>query len=88
MANGTSCCQLLWCNNLFCELFLDLISCLFSDMNGFEIGIIGFGDMGQLYGRCFARAGFRVNACDVPDNYSKLNLWLDSCLETHFYLRL
>eukprot|EP01135_Chromosphaera_perkinsii_P000077 Nk52_evm28s24 gene=Nk52_evmTU28s24 len=39
---------------------------------GMEIGIIGFGDMGQLYGRVLAGAGFRVNACDTVENYAPL----------------
>jgi prephenate dehydrogenase (NADP+) len=37
-----------------------------------EIGLIGLGDMGKLYAREFAKAGYRVNGCDLPDKRSKL----------------
>lgn len=36
---------------------------LASNMN---IGIIGLGDMGKLYARCFAKAGYRVYGADLP----------------------
>ena len=42
-----------------------------------EIGIIGTGDMGKLYARAFARAGYRVNACDLPGKREELERELD-----------
>ncbi|RVU01672.1 prephenate dehydrogenase [Mucilaginibacter limnophilus] len=36
------------------------------------IGIIGLGDMGRLYAKAFANAGYRVCGCDVPQNREKL----------------
>ncbi len=37
-----------------------------------EIGIIGTGDMGKLYAREFARSGYRVNCCDLPEKREQL----------------
>ncbi|MFH0831662.1 MAG: prephenate dehydrogenase [archaeon] len=37
-----------------------------------EIGIIGTGDMGRLYAREFAKAGYRVNCCDLPEKAGQL----------------
>jgi len=37
-----------------------------------EIGIIGLGDMGKMYARKFADAGYRVNGCDLPEKRSQL----------------
>ena len=37
-----------------------------------EIGIIGLGDMGKLYAREFARRGYRVNGCDLPERRNQL----------------
>lgn len=37
-----------------------------------EIGIIGTGEMGKLYAREFAGAGFQVNCCDLPENRAVL----------------
>lgn len=37
-----------------------------------EIGIIGTGDMGKLYAKEFARAGYRVNCTDLPENRGQL----------------
>lgn len=37
-----------------------------------EIGIIGTGDMGTLYAKQFAGAGYRVNCCDLPENRARL----------------
>jgi prephenate dehydrogenase (NADP+) len=38
-----------------------------------EIGIIGFGDMGKLYGNSFLRAGWnKVSICDLPLKYKEL----------------
>lgn len=37
-----------------------------------EIGIIGTGDMGKLYAREFAGAGYRVNCTDLPENRGQL----------------
>lgn len=32
-----------------------------------NIGIIGLGDMGKLYAKAFANAGYQVSGCDLPD---------------------
>jgi prephenate dehydrogenase (NADP+) len=38
-----------------------------------QIGIIGFGDMGKLYGNCFIKEGWKnVNICDLPERYEEL----------------
>src|ERR1700744_4938659 len=37
-----------------------------------NIGIIGLGDMGRLYAKAFAGAGYDVCGCDLPANRSKL----------------
>ncbi|KAI8918204.1 prephenate dehydrogenase [Powellomyces hirtus] len=38
-----------------------------------ELGIIGLGDMGLLYGRSFLAAGWKhVNVCDIPSRYAEL----------------
>ncbi len=37
-----------------------------------NIGIIGLGDMGKLYARAFAKAGYKVCGCDLPANRSRL----------------
>ncbi|MDD5340107.1 MAG: prephenate dehydrogenase [Candidatus ainarchaeum sp.] len=37
-----------------------------------EIGIIGLGDMGKLYAREFAKQGYRVNGCDLPEKIPQL----------------
>ncbi|OJJ46671.1 hypothetical protein ASPZODRAFT_117350 [Penicilliopsis zonata CBS 506.65] len=37
-----------------------------------SIGIIGMGDMGKMYAQRLSAAGWRVNACDKPDNYEDL----------------
>ncbi|MEO6150441.1 MAG: prephenate dehydrogenase [Mucilaginibacter sp.] len=36
------------------------------------IGIIGLGDMGRLYAKAFAKAGYDVCGCDMPQNREKL----------------
>ncbi|KAI5310888.1 prephenate dehydrogenase (NADP(+)) [Ascosphaera atra] len=36
------------------------------------IGIIGMGDMGKMYAQRLSQAGWRVNACDKPEYYDKL----------------
>lgn len=38
----------------------------------FEIGIIGMGDMGKMYARRLSKAGYRVNASDLPHKYESL----------------
>lgn len=40
-----------------------------SEMN---IGIIGLGDMGRLYAKAFAKAGYTVCGCDLPENRDRL----------------
>ncbi|ORZ39469.1 prephenate dehydrogenase [Catenaria anguillulae PL171] len=43
------------------------------DRDTFEIGIIGMGDMGRLYARHFAQAGWkRINVCDLPEKFEQL----------------
>lgn len=37
-----------------------------------NIGIIGLGDMGRLYARAFATAGYQVCGCDLPENREQL----------------
>lgn len=37
-----------------------------------NIGFIGLGDMGRLYAKAFAKAGFAVCGCDLPANRAKL----------------
>jgi len=37
-----------------------------------EIGVIGLGDMGNLYAREFARQGYRINGCDLPERRNQL----------------
>ncbi len=37
-----------------------------------NIGIIGLGDMGKLYAKAFADAGYEVCGCDLPQNREKL----------------
>jgi prephenate dehydrogenase (NADP+) len=37
-----------------------------------RIGIIGLGDMGRLYARAFAKAGYTVCGCDMPANRERL----------------
>jgi len=39
---------------------------------GIAVGIIGMGDMGKMYARRIATAGWRVNACDRPDKCEAL----------------
>ncbi|KAL2217980.1 prephenate dehydrogenase [Thermoascus aurantiacus ATCC 26904] len=37
-----------------------------------SIGIIGMGDMGKMYAQRLSNAGWRINACDKPENYDAL----------------
>ncbi|MEZ2336524.1 NAD(P)-binding domain-containing protein [Mucilaginibacter sp. RCC_168] len=37
-----------------------------------NIGIIGLGDMGRLYAKAFANAGYTVCGCDLPENRDRL----------------
>jgi prephenate dehydrogenase (NADP+) len=37
-----------------------------------NIGIIGLGDMGKLYAKAFAKAGYTVCGCDLPENRNRL----------------
>lgn len=37
-----------------------------------NIGIIGLGDMGRLYAKTFAKAGYSVFGCDLPQHTEKL----------------
>ncbi|KAH7401114.1 hypothetical protein DE146DRAFT_654955 [Phaeosphaeria sp. MPI-PUGE-AT-0046c] len=40
--------------------------------NSKSIGMIGMGDMGKMYSRRLSTAGWKVNACDLPDRYDSL----------------
>src|ERR1700704_3820171 len=42
-----------------------------------NIGIIGLGDMGRLYAKAFAAAGYQVCGCDLPENRGHLEAELD-----------
>jgi len=42
-----------------------------------NIGIIGLGDMGKLYAKAFAKAGYTVCGCDLPANRARLEEELD-----------
>jgi len=42
-----------------------------------NIGIIGLGDMGRLYAKAFAAAGYTVCGCDLPQNRERLEEELD-----------
>ncbi|KAH7070220.1 hypothetical protein FB567DRAFT_539505 [Paraphoma chrysanthemicola] len=37
-----------------------------------SVGMIGMGDMGKMYSRRLSTAGWKVNACDLPDKYDSL----------------
>jgi len=37
-----------------------------------NIGMIGLGDMGRLYAKAFAKAGYTVCGCDLPENRERL----------------
>ena len=37
-----------------------------------KLGIIGLGDMGKMFARIWAKAGFEVYGCDLPQNREKL----------------
>jgi len=41
-----------------------------------NIGIIGLGDMGRLYAKAFAKAGYTVCGCDLPENRDRLEVEL------------
>ncbi|KAF1921235.1 hypothetical protein BDU57DRAFT_509936 [Ampelomyces quisqualis] len=40
--------------------------------NSKSIGLIGMGDMGRMYSRRLSTAGWKVNACDLPEKYDTL----------------
>ena len=42
-----------------------------------EVGIIGTGEMGNLYAREFDNLGYKVNCCDLPENRDQLEKNLD-----------
>ena len=41
-------------------------------IRGMNIGIIGLGDMGKLYAKAFAKAGYSVSGSDLPENRARL----------------
>lgn len=43
-----------------------------SYISGMNIGMIGLGDMGRLYAKAFAKAGYTVCGCDLPENRERL----------------
>lgn len=43
-----------------------------SYISGMNIGFIGLGDMGRLYAKAFAKAGYKVCGCDLPENRERL----------------
>jgi prephenate dehydrogenase (NADP+) len=43
-----------------------------SYISSMNIGIIGSGDMGRLYAKAFAKAGYTVTGCDLPANRQQL----------------
>ncbi|RAL01592.1 prephenate dehydrogenase (NADP(+)) [Aspergillus ibericus CBS 121593] len=43
-----------------------------------SIGIIGMGDMGKMYAQRLSAAGWRINACDKPDSYERLQQEFES----------
>lgn len=51
-----------------------------------SVGIIGMGDMGKMYARNIASAGWRVNACDRPDKYDALATEFAEVKNIHVYL--
>jgi len=42
-----------------------------------NIGIIGLGDMGKVYAKAFAKAGYQVCGCDLPQNREALETELN-----------
>ncbi|MBS1524764.1 MAG: prephenate dehydrogenase [Bacteroidetes bacterium] len=42
-----------------------------------NIGFIGLGDMGKLYAKAFAKAGYAVSGCDLPENRDRLQQELE-----------
>ncbi|CAG8842103.1 11036_t:CDS:2, partial [Racocetra persica] len=44
-----------------------------SEQNEMEIGLIGLGEMGLMYAKRIANAGWKsVNVCDLPSRYDEL----------------
>jgi prephenate dehydrogenase (NADP+) len=43
-----------------------------SYISAMNIGMIGLGDMGKLYAKAFAQAGYTVCGCDLPQNLESL----------------
>jgi prephenate dehydrogenase (NADP+) len=44
-----------------------------------EIGVVGLGDMGLMYVRQFAIAGYRVNCCDLPSKFKEISDRIENC---------
>lgn len=42
------------------------------DFMDFQIGLIGMGDMGKMYAKTLSKAGYKLNACDVPEKFTSL----------------
>ncbi|KAH8154209.1 uncharacterized protein LAJ45_01977 [Morchella importuna] len=51
-----------------------------------SVGLIGMGDMGKMYARCIAGAGWRVNACDRAEKYEALKGEFAEIENIHIYV--
>ncbi|SMQ47722.1 unnamed protein product [Zymoseptoria tritici ST99CH_3D7] len=54
-----------------------------ANMDNTVVGIIGMGDMGKMYARRIADAGWTVHACDLPDKYETLQAEFSSRKNVH-----
>ncbi|KAI5778914.1 hypothetical protein EDC01DRAFT_324643 [Geopyxis carbonaria] len=50
-----------------------------------SVGIIGMGDMGKMYARRIAAAGYRVNCCDREDRFPALQAEYSEIENVHVY---
>ena len=44
-----------------------------------ELGIVGLGDMGLMYLKQFAAAGYRINVCDLPSKFEEIKEKINHC---------
>lgn len=56
-----------------------------ANMENTTVGIIGMGDMGKMYARRISDAGWRVHACDRPENYEALKEEFSGRSNVHIY---
>jgi prephenate dehydrogenase (NADP+) len=61
--------------------FLDIFSWAMSIKTNNELGIVGLGDMGMLYLKQFAIAGYRINVCDLPSKYDEIRERIENCVD-------